>query len=419
MIADRDAQSPQWPPEPVDRGAVQPSVVGARAGGATDDRLFTDAFGEPLTDLLNLDTWRAGDDLAALYLRLEREVAGALTDEDHAHARIRRDVLPQLARRPVAPRDAGVFRVTPAQVERVHRGLLFTGAVEACDGASAMLDTMPVTIARVGVGLVSYRGDQGTLMQHLFRRDLRIKGDDASDDVIALLDARMSRGAVDRDSTRDALTQLARRGLMTYAERAALVERCDARWRIGQGVPAPLELLTGSGSSELLIASLDVLERLILGHQRFRFVPSGPEHRMLLTIGGALQPLEFAVIDTAEWRMAAISQRNRFLGAALDRRLRDFVHEAGAKIAVGVYRASRAAPPYLFYSHVDFAHETALIAIANSTLQEHRGFPLLIDLADAICRAAFGAEIFASTAQAVYAAHGAPFRYLGERQTRR
>lgn len=379
--------------------------------------VFEQAFGEPLTRVLDLASWGPGEDLAALYRRLEREVGEALDVEDRVRAGIRTEILPRLATRPQAPAGAGVFRVTPQQVERVHKGLLFTGAVEACDGANALLDTMPVTLAQVGVGLVSYQGDQGTWVQRLFRRDLRITGEGSLDDVLALLDARGQRGGVAQEQ-RDGLTRLAGRGLLSYAERAALVHRSSARWRVGHGVPVPLELLSGSGSRELLAASLDVLSALVLGHRRFLFVPSAPADRMLLTLGNALRPLEFAVVDTATARLRTMADRSGSLGRDLARRVDAFVQEAGDKIALGVFRASSAAPPCLFYAHLDHIHEAALIAIADSTLQEHRGFPLLIDIAEAVCQAAFGAELFGATAQAVYAAHGAPFRYWGERQTR-
>lgn len=401
----------------------EPWNDGFFAAGRGDERPpvspdeFRRAFGEPLANVLDLSTWQPGEDLAALYRRLEREVGEALAQEDRVSRRVRAQVLPQIARRPQAPPGAGVYRVTPEQVERVHRGLLFTGAVEACDGASAFLDTMPVSIAQVGVALVSYHGDQGTWMQRLFRRDLRIADGDPAAEALALLEARQRRGGLGQER-RDALTRLARRGLMTYAERAALTYHSSARWRLGHGAPAPLELLTGSGSHELLSASLEMLHQLIAGHRRFLFVPSEPEDRLLLTIGNALGPLEFAVVDRASPRLEAMLERSQQLPAPLERRLSAFVHDVGGQIAVGVFRAARAAPPQLFYSHLELAHEAGLIAIADSTLQEHRGFPLLLDLAHTVCRAAFGAEVFYDAARAAYATHGAPFRYWSERQTR-
>ena len=58
------------------------------------------------------------------------------------------------------------------------------------------------------------------------------------------------------------------------------------------------------------------------------------------------------------------------------------------------------------------------IALADSVLQEHRGFPLLIDLADAVCRGVFGRESIEGPVATAYAEAGAPWRYLSERETR-
>jgi hypothetical protein len=83
-----------------------------------------------------------------------------------------------------------------------------------------------------------------------------------------------------------------------------------------------------------------------------------------------------------------------------------------------MYRASSLAPAQMFYAHADHAHEAALIVLADSVLQEHRGFPMLIDLADGVCRATFGGEVFDVSARVAYAQAGEPFRYASERSTR-
>jgi hypothetical protein len=83
-----------------------------------------------------------------------------------------------------------------------------------------------------------------------------------------------------------------------------------------------------------------------------------------------------------------------------------------------VYRASRIAPPQIFYAHEDHADIAAHIAIADSVLQEHRGFPLLIDLADNVCRGVFGRDTLEAPIATAYADAGAPLQYLSERQTR-
>ena len=392
--------------------------VGPNEGRWVDAATIEHALGEPIGRILDLASWSSDGDMGALYDRLDREIAEAVRLEDRVRPGIRETVIPILATRSGHPPDAGVYQVLPPQLEQVHRGLLFTGAVEACDGTSQSYDTLPVTVSQIGVGLVSYRGDRGTWMQRLFRRDLRVGGEDLVEQALALLQARSTRGGFEQESTRDLLTELSRRGIMTYAERAILTDRATARWRMGHGQPVPYELLTGSGSMEFLRASLTLLRRLILEHKRFVFVPSAPAERALFTIGQALRPLEYAIVDTMEesW-MRIVESGHHFTGAYYNLAA-TFVREVGPHVVVGVYRASAAAPAQLFYAHVDHAGAAAMIAMADSTLQEHRGFPLLIDLVDAICRANFGSEVFDAAVQSAYAAAGEPSRYLAERQSR-
>jgi hypothetical protein len=96
-----------------------------------------------------------------------------------------------------------------------------------------------------------------------------------------------------------------------------------------------------------------------------------------------------------------------------------FVHECGAQILYGLYCASEHAPPYLFYAHRKHVHLAARIAIADSILRPARGFPMLIDVADATCSSAFGSAAFTGLIHDAYTQAGMPLRYLGERETRR
>jgi hypothetical protein len=237
-----------------------------------------------------------------------------------------------------------------------------------------------------------------------------------------LLERRRSRAAIGIDSGgRDRLSSLARRGIMAYAERAVLLDKATAPWRMGHGSPTPYELVTGSGIVELVKAGIALMRRLVLEHRRFVFIPSATTQRDLLTIGSALEPLGYAIVDTnagALQQIAGGHYRGEGWGevsAQVDR----FVAEVGPEVAVGLYRASLMSPAQVFYSHVDHAHEAALIAMADSVLQEHRGFPMLIDLADGLCAATFGADIFAATTELAYAEAGEPYRFLAERRTRK
>lgn len=383
---------------------------------ATDYEL---AHGEKLATTLDLDTWRAGADLVQMYERLASEIEQAVRQETLMQQRIRREIFPCLKTRPSAPAQAGVYRVTIDDIERIHSTLLFPGGVEATDGTVVPFDTLPVTITQIGVVLVSYQGDQGSWVHRIFRRDLRTSGKSPIDETLDFLERRRDRSAVGYDGTRDRLSSLARRGIMAFAERAILLDKAKAPWRLGHGSPAPYELVTGSGMPELLDASLDLMSRLV-DFKRFVFVPSATSARELLTIGNALRPMEYAVIDSSKENLERI-QAGHYRGEAwtrLGQRVRDFVDSYGDQILVGMYRASSLAPAQMFYAHAEHVHEAALIAMADSLLQDHRGFPMLIDLADGICGRIFGAHDFAASAQLAYTQAGAPYQYLAERQTR-
>ena len=105
-------------------------------------------------------------------------------------------------------------------------------------------------------------------------------------------------------------------------------------------------------------------------------------------------------------------------GKGLKAEVQAFVEELGPQIVIGLYRASSQAPARLFYAHRDQACLAASIAMADSVLQEHRGFPMLIDLADTVCRTTFGSSTFRGFIEQAYTEAGTPFRYLGERETR-
>jgi hypothetical protein len=385
---------------------------------------FRAAFGEDIEQVIDVHTMRPGEDLLAMYETLQRQVAESLEQEGRIRERIRDVVFPAAFSHPQAPPNAGCYQADVPMIERIHRTLLFNGQVEACDGTILIHDTLPITIAQIGVALVSYHGDQGTWVHRLFRRDLSVSGLDPIDEAMALLERRRLRGSMDVRSMRDKLGELTHQGIMAYIERATLLHKAQAPWRMGHGHPVPYELLTGgglvvNGDMPLLTHSMDMWRQLLVANKRWVFVTSAPQDRVLLTLGDALNPLEFALVATPLQVMRDIANGHLPAATGLKRQTQDFVEEVGPQIVIGLYRASAQAPARLFYAHRDYAHLAALIAIADSVLQEHRGFPMLIDLADTLCRITFGSSTFSSMVQQAYAEAGAPFRYLGERETRR
>jgi len=151
-------------------------------------------------------------------------------------------------------------------------------------------------------------------------------------------------------------------------------------------------------------------------HKRFVFIPSAPRKRHWLTLGNALRPMEFVIFQTLQPEIERLLT-GHYRGDKL-KAMEVFCRDVAPKIVVGMYRASIASPPYMFYAHVDYAELAAHIALADSILQEHRGFPMLIDLADTVCKTTFGTDTFMSSVQMAYADAGEPSRYLGERETR-
>ncbi|MBI3798641.1 MAG: hypothetical protein HY268_16960 [Deltaproteobacteria bacterium] len=401
--APSNAPAPLIPPGPL----APPEEVSA------DD--FATSYGESLAQTLDLDTWGRGPNLAEVFAQLEQEISQALEQEDELCNRVRQVVFPQIFARPQAPAGAGVFQAKTADLRTAHYAVLFNGAVEACYGSHADHTTLPLSITQLGVCLVSYAGEQGTWVHRLFRRDLRVRGTDPVEAALSILEKRAARSEPDHSNRHDRLSELGRRGIKAYAERAVLLKKSAAPWRMGYGHPAPYELLTGSGSMELLLAGLDLLNELILGYKRFVYVPSTVNDHLLLTIGNALHPLEFAVIETDERRMFPILEQGH-LRDTYRERAEEFYRAAASKILTGVYRISAEVPPQIFYAHADFVQEAALIAMADSVLQAHRGFPMLLDLADTVCRSSFGTEAFNSTVRSAYAHQGNPFRYFAERQ---
>ncbi len=380
-----------------------------REPAAVDD--FSRAFGERFVNTLDLASWRPGEDLFSAYARIEREVAEAITREDELARRVRTLVLPHLADPPNAPPCAGVYSADPVSLEQVHKGLLFTGQVEACNGLSVVHQTLPLSITQIGISLVSYQGRQGVFAQRLFRRDLR---EEYADPVAEVRDALIRR---ELSQDEGMFSDLARRGIMHYGERAILKNHSQAAWRMGHGHVLPFEMLSGfwAAHHSILRLSLDLFD-WYASHGRFVFVPEVVRRRHLLTIGNALRPGEYAIVESVALELERLIASGHYRdGSGVRPALETFHRELAPQFVMGVYRVSAAAPPHLFYAHVDHAHTAAHIAIADSMLHEVKGSPMLLGLADVVCRGALGADSLLPAVQSAYASANQPMAAAGRR----
>ena len=389
----------------------------------TSLQTVTPAFEQSLVESLNLEKWQPGHNYAEFYERVENEVRSSTKNEDVAVRAIRTELIPEkiVSRLPQDVASVAFQQFNAAQIEKAHLNLLFNGCVEASDGTIVMHDTLPLTITQIGVCLVSYQGEQGAYAHRIFRRDLQMKGDDILEEIKQLLAERQNRGTTGQadENTSAGRSMLAQRGLMAYAERAILMDKSSALWRMGHGNPIPYELLTGywATQEQMARAAISLFQKLI-AHERFVFVLSNTSRRELITIGGALKPLEYLVVDTATSDLVNLIERGG-ASRAMKKTQLDFVEQYGNDIVLGLFKASAISPAFLFYAHRNHLQTAALLAIADALLQEHRGFPMLIDIADNICSATFGAETFYATIRNAYADANQPYRYLNERETRK
>ena len=383
---------------------------------------FQASFGEDIRQTLNLETWRVGADMSHEYQRIDREVREAVSREGDLQMQIRSRLFPLLKNHPDAPKNAGIHVADRSLIEKIHREFLFSGNLEACDGSIQVHDTLPLTIYQIGVSLVSYQGNQGTWGQRLFRRDLQQNCANPVDEAIALLERRQQRSDLDKS---DALGEMAQKAILDYAERAILLHRSKACWRMGHGNPITYELLTGGGNLELMVAATRVLRELVEGHQKFVFVGQEPRDRLLFTMAQALRPMEFAIVSTLDERLEHWLHQKRFTIAPSKLAWDDemipatewiprVIRQVASKIVVGLYRASLVAPAQMFYAHVDHADYAAHMVLADSVLQEQRGRPLLTDMARHVCASVFGNSLETLT-QTAYAAAGVPWGYVNER----
>jgi len=381
---------------------------------------------------LDLDTWTSGECMVQLTARLEREVEMAARFEDGMAPRVLKKLEEALPTAPDRSSESGIYTLTVDEVTGAMRNVLFNGLVEACDGTRVTVATLPVTVIQIGICLASYAGtgDGGSIGHRLFRHDIMRKNGNAENEVLDFLSRRARRKKNDiaftefgDDGQPMNISDMLCRALMIYAERAMLVDRSTRPWRLGHGGPMPHELIVGSGRNEMAFASLDMLRRLLLDHKRFIFVPSEISDAAVVTIANALQPLQYAVLrntkDIIEGYIAGTSyERPHYKKSGLFQAVRSFQEDVGSKVVLGVYRASALCPGRVFYAHEDHVHEAAQIVMADSALQEARGFPNLIDIADRTCKGMFEPGGLSAQVHAALAQSGSPFRFLAERSTR-
>jgi hypothetical protein len=389
--------------------------------GAVDDHIVTDAeleraLSQSLRQALDLGTWEENAGLEKMASSVHRFVSSSVENERRWQEIVRTEVFPQLRTFKEAPAQAGIYPVPEHYLRSAYRNHLLCGGVTAVNGASASHDGMAASLVAVGICLVRYDGEVNSWRTNFFRRDQPVDAGDRAQEIRELFDLRGRRSGIGTGpgAGRDQITYLLRRGVMAAAERRALLEKTNTAWRMGHGMPAPLELLTGSGSMSLIDEVLPVLEELLLRRTRWMFLLSPGSHFALATLANALEERHLGIFQKGKAALDEILERGHF-SHGYWRKVEDFGRRLGEAIVVGGFRATRHAAGQVFVAHADHALPAGVLAMADAALQPHRGFPLLLDLAGMSARVFLGMEAFQGLVESAYARAGAPHLFSSER----
>lgn len=409
-MATHDKSTVAAPPNGFASRAASATTEGTRAlppAGADDDQLVTsteieDALGRTIKSALDFANWDADGGLKSLYDAQQR--LGARIDEDRQFLKdVAQHVLPALRSLRDAPDCAGVYQVKESDLTVARRKVLLSGNLAAARGASVSHDSLAASLVSVGVSLTRYDGQLRSWRTIFLRRDCDMRSEDRVEQIRSILDNRARRSQFGPGATGgDGVSRLMRRAFQSAAERKALLEKTDAGWRMGYGVPTPYELLTGSGSMELINAVLPIFESLFLANKRWVFIPDSMNTMALGTLAAALEPGQLGIFVKAKPTLEAIVERGHYESTAR-RQVEAFTKRAGDEIVIGGFRATRFAPAQVFFAHADCAIHAGVVAMADAALQPHQGFPLLLELAGASAKVGLGIDAFKSMVESAYA----------------
>ncbi len=257
--------------------------------------------------------------------------------------------------------------------------LLFSGQVVGIDGTVSRVRTLSGLRCQIGIVAVNYFNEK--IRKSYFISEASLQ--EETNDVVEVLKHREAKNRV--------ISDMVVRALMLYREREVAVRKEFRNgYKLLHGPLLPWELMTGLGRLRALEATLDILEQIINDKRCFSIVSSSSQEDYL-TLGSALQPGEYFVDEgfTCGDEIGGnedFMTEKKWRPGELDR-MREFLAKSGAKIWVGVIKISDR--PYVFHAHRDNFDLAAAIIARDALLQREKGFPMLIDYADALCSGYF------------------------------
>lgn len=346
-------------------------------------------------------------------------VESTVESNDQLRQELREEYLPELLR-------VGTLKywskANPRYVEALQQKRLYAGRVAAADGTLAKYETLGLIGAQIAITRVTYQGNTGQLATNIMYWGKELPRKTTAVDIA---DAIRSRGK----NLVDKLPNLFLYALMLYKERQMLLDSPSGMFKLMHGPVFPHEMLSGSGKHRTMQKCLQLLGDIISDGMYASIVSKERQHPELLTLGLALDPGEYIVVNTGAEILEGFFNEAHYTDTKIPEYgnrsqidlFKEFQHDYGPKVVQGVLRAHPMSPPYVFYCNADSKRldEAVHTLMADATNTGPRGFPLLVDLADQYSSGAFKASEYTAhmNAEFVRASQGSGM-YQSERTTR-
>lgn len=298
------------------------------------------------------------------------------------------------------------------KIQKANDGLLkkaekelLGGNVVASDGTYILIPLITGVKAQIGVVCTSYSGSKTEYACYFFEPYVKVKIKDIHK---WLQESRK----VDDENTAFSSSHI--RAIMMFAERQRILERKE-KWKITHGPLLPYELRTGQGRLKALPRCLELGKKMFTSKTTIGVLGKTTD-LVLKILGTALKPKEFVRMWSFTKDLEDYLKSAHF-NPKDNAKFELFIEETRDIIDVGLFKVKDRA--YVFHAHKDSFEEAAAILIKDSLFQPMRGYPLLVDYADAICSHLVPSKDFKRNVEFKLAKKGMLEFQISERDLRR
>lgn len=252
---------------------------------------------------------------------------------------------------------------------------LFEGNVCAVDGTVSHFPMASGTRFRIGIVATSYKNKRVERVLYVSERELAEPSSGPIEHINNLMKGHR-------------ISNMLVRAIMMYAERDLALRRPE-RWKFVHGPLLPYELRTGLGVYRALDESLDLGQKLIEDKNVIAVIEDTTRLDWQ-SAGDILAMGEYLYVSDlkSQFELYLYGDDEKGISGAHfnrddEKKFKWFIDSFAENILVGVFRAGY--KPYVIEAHKDNFDKAIALVMQDSINQPMRGFPLLIDYADATC----------------------------------